>query len=171
MVRSFCTCNSVSSQNSQRQQRPRAVDDTESLAAPSKWPRQAAMRTQARSRTLEATALHEAVPPDRWCVTCLDLKYLRREVQQAIWEGNIYPPQDGSDDFDSQHGPSIYTVNEQHIKPVTHAAGKMSWALMRNPQGLDCDARFLQTTSIEAFWVSKARGSQQKGHRDSGRKL
>ncbi|CAE7421967.1 unnamed protein product [Symbiodinium sp. CCMP2592] len=97
------------------------------------------MRTQARSRTLEATALHEAVPPDRWCVTRLDLKYLRREVQQAIWDGNIYPPQDGSDDFDSQHGPSIYTVNEQHIKPVTHTAGKMSWALMRNPQGLDCD--------------------------------
>ena len=32
-------------------------------------------------------------------------------------------------------GPSIYTVNEQYIKPVTKRAGKMSWALMRNPKG------------------------------------
>jgi len=30
-------------------------------------------------------------------------------------------------------------VNEQYIKPVTAEAGKMSWALMRNPDGLDCD--------------------------------
>ena len=30
-------------------------------------------------------------------------------------------------------------VTEQHIKPVTRDAGKMSWALMLNPRGLDCD--------------------------------
>ena len=29
-------------------------------------------------------------------------------------------------------------MNEQYIKPVTAEAGKMSWALMRNPKGLDC---------------------------------
>eukprot|EP00931_Biecheleriopsis_adriatica_P116491 TRINITY_DN9212_c0_g2_i1.p1 TRINITY_DN9212_c0_g2~~TRINITY_DN9212_c0_g2_i1.p1 ORF type:complete len:614 (+),score=84.25 TRINITY_DN9212_c0_g2_i1:198-1844(+) len=29
----------------------------------------------------------------------------------------------------------MYTVNELYIKPVTHAAGNCSWALMRNPQG------------------------------------
>ena len=37
------------------------------------------------------------------------------------------------------YGPSIYTVNEQYIKPITRFHGKMSWALMRNPAGLDCD--------------------------------
>ena len=30
-------------------------------------------------------------------------------------------------------------MNEQHIKPETSRAGKMSWALMMNPDGLDCD--------------------------------
>ena len=37
------------------------------------------------------------------------------------------------------YGPSIYTVNDQYIKPVTAEAGKMSWALMMHPLGLDCD--------------------------------
>ena len=35
-------------------------------------------------------------------------------------------------------GPSIYEVTEKYIKPVTADAGKMSWALMQNPEGLDC---------------------------------
>jgi hypothetical protein len=30
-------------------------------------------------------------------------------------------------------------VNEQYITPITHFHGMMSWALMRNPAGLDCD--------------------------------
>ena len=30
-------------------------------------------------------------------------------------------------------------VNESYIKPVTAAAGKMSWALLMNPEGLDAD--------------------------------
>ena len=33
----------------------------------------------------------------------------------------------------------VLEVTEQHIKPVTREAGKMSWALMLNPRGLDCD--------------------------------
>ena len=28
---------------------------------------------------------------------------------------------------------------EQYIKPVTLQAGKVSWALMQHPDGLDCD--------------------------------
>ena len=28
---------------------------------------------------------------------------------------------------------------EQYIKPVTLKAGKVSWALMQHPDGLDCD--------------------------------
>ena len=43
------------------------------------------------------------------------------------------------DDASEAYGPSIYTVNEQYIKPVTQQAGKMSWALMRHPDGLDCE--------------------------------
>lgn len=42
-------------------------------------------------------------------------------------------------DDEDKYGPSIYSVNEQYIKPVTADAGKMSWALMMNPEGLDCD--------------------------------
>ena len=85
--------------------------------------------------------MHESVPPDHWCVTRSDLKYLRREVRGAIQNGEIGPPDDGTDDFavsDKQYGPSIYTVNTQYIMPVTQEAGKVSWALMRHPDGLEC---------------------------------
>eukprot|EP00434_Breviolum_minutum_P007847 symbB.v1.2.006923.t2/scaffold400.1/size211454/2 len=40
---------------------------------------------------------------------------------------------------DTTIGPSMYTVTEQYIKPVTAAAGDVSWALMKHPQGLPCD--------------------------------
>lgn len=86
--------------------------------------------------------MHETIPADRWCVTWADLKYLRKSVKSAIRKEVIQPPADGRDDFlmvDEVYGPSIYTVNEQYIKPITHFHGKMSWALMRNPAGLDCD--------------------------------
>ncbi|CAE7428918.1 unnamed protein product [Symbiodinium sp. CCMP2592] len=95
-----------------------------------------------RQLTLQAVALHQRISPDRWCVTFSDLKYLRREVRRAIATGEIKPPDDGTDNFldaDGHYGPSIYTVTEQHLKPVTDLAGKMSWALMRNPEGLNCD--------------------------------
>ena len=62
-------------------------------------------------------------------------RYLKYEVRAAIKNGEIEPPNDGTDDFlgsDQKYGPSIYTVTEQHIKPVTECAGKMSWALMRS---------------------------------------
>ncbi|OLQ11567.1 hypothetical protein AK812_SmicGene4586 [Symbiodinium microadriaticum] len=89
-----------------------------------------------------ATALHESVPPDRWCITRSDLKYLGQEVRSAIQRGDIRPPDDGSDDFDASdltYGPSIYTVNKQHIMPVTEMFGKVSWALLQHRDGLDCD--------------------------------
>ncbi|CAE7187027.1 unnamed protein product, partial [Symbiodinium necroappetens] len=95
-----------------------------------------------RRTTWQARELHERVAPDRWCVTLSDLKFLKSSVESSIDSGAIKPPADGSDVFSSEdrlYGPSIYTVTEQHIKPVTALAGKMSWALMRNPNGLDCD--------------------------------
>ena len=94
------------------------------------------------SITSLAYQLHNSVPADRWCVTFLDLDFLREEVQAAVHTTLIQPPANGMDDFDpsdKDYGPSIYTVNEQYIKPVTMKAGKMSWALMRNPNGLACD--------------------------------
>ena len=101
--------------------------------------------TFARSSTIytlsEAVELHESVPPDRWCITRADLKHLRQEVQKAIEKGEIWPPDDGKDDFetsDKVFGPSVYTVNTQHIMPVTDRVGKVSWALMMHPDGLEC---------------------------------
>lgn len=84
--------------------------------------------------------MHNRIPADEWCVTKRDLRFLRREVQRAIREGVIRPTQ--RDNFaatDLEYGPTIYTVTEQFIKPITRDAGGMSWALMRNPGGLKCD--------------------------------
>eukprot|EP00439_Symbiodinium_sp_Y106_P072987 s686_g13.t1 len=99
-------------------------------------------RSSRKYTTEEAVDLHDTVPPDHWCVTRSDLQYLQREVQRAIDVGEIQPPEDGTDDFKAcgeQYGPSIYTVNIQHIMPVTEMAGKVSWALMRHPEGLECE--------------------------------
>ncbi|CAE7418780.1 unnamed protein product [Symbiodinium sp. CCMP2592] len=97
--------------------------------------------TASRYTTPEALALHESVAPARWCVTRSDLIYLRHEVWRAIQCGEIRPLDD-SDRFepsDDLYGPNVYTVNRQYIMPVTDEAGKVSWALMRHPEGLDCD--------------------------------
>mmetsp|Transcript_56644 Transcript_56644/g.132363 ORF Transcript_56644/g.132363 Transcript_56644/m.132363 type:complete len:569 (-) Transcript_56644:12-1718(-) len=82
-------------------------------------------------------SLHAEVPPDRWCVTRADVKFLRSEVWRAMKSGLIQPSSDDVIDH-TKYGPSIYTVNDQYIKPVTQRAGNMSWALMQNPSGLDC---------------------------------
>ena len=55
-----------------------------------------------------------------------DLAFLRREVCSALRCGQILPG--AEDDASEAYGPSIYTVNEQYIKPVTQQADKMSWA-------------------------------------------
>ncbi|OLQ11953.1 hypothetical protein AK812_SmicGene4206 [Symbiodinium microadriaticum] len=51
----------------------------------------------------------------------------------------IFPRTDRFVPSDDLYGPNIYTVNKQYIMPVTVEAGKVSWALMRHPEGLDCD--------------------------------
>lgn len=85
-------------------------------------------------------AAHHAVQPDCWCVTRDDLQDFRSEVESAVRQGRITPTE--TDDFhplDNTYGPSIYTVVQQLIIPVTHLGGCQSWALMRNPEGLRCD--------------------------------
>ena len=99
-------------------------------------------RQASRITTADAISLHSTIPAHCWCVTRADLRFLQQEVRRAMLNGEIQPPANGVDDFlisDQRYGPSVYTVNEQHIKPVTERAGKISWALMRHPQGLTCD--------------------------------
>ena len=74
------------------------------------------------SITSLAYQLHNSVPADRWCVTFLDLDFLREEVQAAVDTTLIQPPANGMDNFnpsDKDYGPSIYSVNEQYTKPMT----------------------------------------------------
>ena len=122
-----------------------------------------------RSITSLAYQLHKSVPADRWCVTFLDLDFLREEVQAAVGTTLIQPPANGTDDFDpsdKDYGPSIYTVNEQYIKPVTMKAGKISWALMRNPNGLVCDLFISHAWQEGVFeFLSKVRHSWPVGVR------
>ncbi|CAK9020755.1 Uncharacterized protein SCF082_LOCUS15040 [Durusdinium trenchii] len=120
------------------------------------------------SISLNAYALHEAVPPDRWCVTLHDLLFLQKDLGRAIQRQEIWPPHDGHDDWtltmDQGYGPSIYTVNEQYIKPITEKAGKMSWALMRNPEGLECDLFISHAWQEGVFeFLAKVRHSWPRG--------
>eukprot|EP00928_Gymnodinium_smaydae_P047006 TRINITY_DN31349_c0_g1_i1.p1 TRINITY_DN31349_c0_g1~~TRINITY_DN31349_c0_g1_i1.p1 ORF type:complete len:602 (-),score=110.22 TRINITY_DN31349_c0_g1_i1:89-1825(-) len=85
-------------------------------------------------------ALHNDVDAASWCVKLKDLKRLRKRVTRSIRSGQIVPTE--LDDFDVRErhcGPNMYTLNEQFIKPVTAAAGGMSYALMLHPTGLKCD--------------------------------
>ena len=135
-----------------------------------------AQRDRRRTTTLQAIALHEAVSPDRWCVTNADLKYLKQQVICAIQQGLILsasPTSCDSDDSigsedDVEFGPSIYVVNEQYIKPITAEAGKMSWALMMNPDGLECDLFVSHAWQEGIFeFLSKVLGSWPSAARNA----
>jgi len=109
-----------------------------------------------------------AVDPSRWCITRDDLDYLEREVRAALAKGDI-PQQDDSHlptpgHHDLAIGPSIYQVNEHYIKPVTKASGSMSWALMRNPGGLQCDFFVTHSWNEGIFeLISKVRSAWPAG--------
>ncbi|CAK8989230.1 unnamed protein product [Durusdinium trenchii] len=108
-----------------------------------------AAREGVRKSTVEAIHMHQSVDPSRWCVSRADLQALQRQVANAIQEGWLPGKESSSDESspdsleeeaeEEEFGPSIYTVNEHYIKPVTLRAGKMSWALMMHPEGLNCD--------------------------------
>ena len=80
-----------------------------------------------RCSTYEAQRIHETVHPSKWCITYSDLRLFKSQVAGAL--------RDGLFDYE----PNIYDVNEYYIKPVTLLAGKLSWALMMNPLGLQSD--------------------------------
>lgn len=118
-------------------------------------------------RRSQACDMHMSIPASRWCVTYGDLNFLRREVLQAVKEGKIQAPANGLDDFDpldKTYGPSIYTVNETYIIPVTRDAGMMSWALMRHPSGLDCEV-FISHAWQEGIYefLTKVQQSWRRG--------
>eukprot|EP00929_Paragymnodinium_shiwhaense_P073241 TRINITY_DN3726_c0_g2_i1.p1 TRINITY_DN3726_c0_g2~~TRINITY_DN3726_c0_g2_i1.p1 ORF type:complete len:610 (-),score=45.74 TRINITY_DN3726_c0_g2_i1:86-1915(-) len=83
------------------------------------------------------------IDPSRWCITREDLDFFEKEVKQLWKSGQI--PDDPDPALcnpyhdDPKIGPNLYRVNECYIKPKTREAGGMSWALMRNPGGLECD--------------------------------
>mmetsp|Transcript_103664 Transcript_103664/g.288578 ORF Transcript_103664/g.288578 Transcript_103664/m.288578 type:complete len:539 (+) Transcript_103664:53-1669(+) len=94
------------------------------------------------SGTSELHQLHKDLDPAFWCITRQDLDVFEQEVRELWQQGGIPddPAFPNSHHEDPDVGPSIYQVNEYYIKPTTLAAGGMSWALMRNPGGLRCDA-------------------------------
>ncbi|CAE7212043.1 unnamed protein product, partial [Symbiodinium microadriaticum] len=80
------------------------------------------------------------IPPERWCITLAEFYTFVHEVRQAWTSGKV--PEDDPDSNprqrDPRHGPNLYQVNEHYVKPLTRAAGGMSYALMKHPAGLLC---------------------------------
>eukprot|EP00931_Biecheleriopsis_adriatica_P068603 TRINITY_DN42533_c0_g1_i1.p1 TRINITY_DN42533_c0_g1~~TRINITY_DN42533_c0_g1_i1.p1 ORF type:complete len:457 (+),score=75.51 TRINITY_DN42533_c0_g1_i1:31-1401(+) len=90
--------------------------------------------------SVDGAELHRRIHPSRWCIKKRDLKQLKQRVRHAVFHGKIVQhPRDLFERSDKLIGPNVYTVNDQYVKPVTALAGNMSWALMTNPAGLDCD--------------------------------
>jgi len=76
-----------------------------------------------------------------WCVTIDQLKRFVIEVRKEWRAGGIPDSLLYSNDrhHDPRHGPNMYQVNEHFVKPLTRAAGGMSYALMLHPRGLSCE--------------------------------
>ncbi|CAE7352526.1 unnamed protein product [Symbiodinium natans] len=82
---------------------------------------------------------HLLVPPDRWCITRSEFFAFIEEVR-LLWKLDKIPDGDrpNPSHSDPNHGPNLYQVNEHYVKPVTCAAGGMSYALMKHAEGLPC---------------------------------
>lgn len=80
------------------------------------------------------------IPPERWCITLAEFYAFVHEVRQAWTSGKVPEDDPGSNPRhgDPRHGPNLYQVNEHYVKPLTQAAGGMSYALMKHPEGLLC---------------------------------
>jgi len=87
--------------------------------------------------------LHNRISADRWSITKTDLHRFSREVKAAVVEGKIERTgRDLFDPADTAIGPSIYTVCDQLIKPMTQLGGPSdgaSYALTHHPNGMECD--------------------------------
>lgn len=105
------------------------------MDSPSDWSLPTLLGGSAAVHKLHDRTNPEYVEPSKCCISLEDLDYLAEHVRKLCAEGKIQADQNGL-----STGPSIYQVNELYVKPTTQAAGGMSWALMRHPQGLRCDA-------------------------------
>merc|ERR1719469_1229394 len=85
-------------------------------------------------------ALHKHVNSGQWCVTLEQLQTFKSQVKQIWLEGKI--PEDADDPnpyhWDPEVGPNMYSVNQYFVKPYTSRNGGMSYALLCNPQGIEC---------------------------------
>lgn len=81
---------------------------------------------------------HTRIPPDRWCISRKDLEYFEETVKQLHSEEAFKDDRNQTGLKIEDIGPTVFIVNEKYIKPETLSAGGMSWALMRNRNGLDC---------------------------------
>ncbi|CAK9111975.1 Uncharacterized protein SCF082_LOCUS51933 [Durusdinium trenchii] len=100
---------------------------------------------------------HLRVPPERWCITKAEFFAFIADVRE-IWErerGTLpgayfrLSPASTATTIRSRmrtltglaeevDGPNLYQVNDHYVKPLTLAAGGMSYALMKHPEGLLC---------------------------------
>lgn len=67
---------------------------------------------------------------------------------------------DPFDPKDYTFGPSMYTVTEQYIKPVTAAAGNVSWASQLTKMGF-----IFRGVRIRGFQVSLVKGCECQGRK------
>ena len=86
-----------------------------------------------------ARELHRSVPPQKWCITRAELEEFVQVVHSAWRSGEIPMSQPNALHWDPAHGPNLYDVNTCVVKPMTLAMGGASYALMKHPQGLDCE--------------------------------
>lgn len=108
------------------------------------------------------------VHPSKWCVTLQDLDVFEAEVRELWQEGEIPDDPSCPNEFhnDPEVGPTIHQVNKYYIKPLTLESGGMSWALMRNLEGLECDIFATHCWAEGVFeFVSKVRRTWPRGAR------
>ncbi|CAJ1379016.1 unnamed protein product [Effrenium voratum] len=87
----------------------------------------------------KARDLHRAVPADRWCITRSELADFAQEVRRR-WRSNQIPCDEPNPlHWDPNHGPNLHAVNSYVVKPMTLKAGGASYALMKHPDGLECE--------------------------------
>ncbi|CAL1160176.1 unnamed protein product [Cladocopium goreaui] len=82
-----------------------------------------------------ARALHRRIPAQKWCITKAELE----EFAQLVAEEQIPSSRPNPFHCDPKHGPNLYDVNTYLVKPLTRKAGGQSYALMKHPEGLECE--------------------------------
>ncbi|CAE7374945.1 unnamed protein product [Symbiodinium sp. CCMP2456] len=82
--------------------------------------------------------LHRRVPPEKWCITRAEFQAFVRDVRRLWRQGRIPDSAEEQTSLRESDGPNLYQVNEHYVKPLTLAAGGMSYALMKHPEGLLC---------------------------------